>query len=37
MAARDRPLGVDHPTVVPSNLEEESEECPCCGEQSADH
>jgi hypothetical protein len=30
MAARNEPVGVDHPTVVPTNFDPEGEPCPEC-------
>ena len=36
MAARNQPVGVDHPTVVPANFERETESSPP-DEQPDDH
>ena len=33
MAASKQPVGVDHPTIVPTNFEPESESCPTCGKE----
>jgi hypothetical protein len=31
MATSETPVGIDHPTVVPENLDPESTRCPACG------
>lgn len=37
MAASNEAVGVDHPTVVPTNAEPEPVECPECGEPLEEH
>jgi hypothetical protein len=37
MATNQSPVGVDHPTVVPTNFHPESVLCPECGRPQSEH